>query len=153
MTTVIDKSPDHTAVIFEANYPKLTPQQLFDFFTKPELLVTWWPQEAEINLEEAESYALHWPSMEWTLRGVYTAVSPPHHLAFTWQWDHLLDLPTRLVDIKIEQKGNGSLLTLRHGTYTKSQVDQEDRQNHVDGWLHFLPQIDAANLSKIYEGE
>lgn len=138
MSEIKDVSKDNTAVHIEATFPQFTPQQLFDQLTQPKLLTQWWPQEAETDIQEGGTYALSWPAMNWTLRGEYTAVDRPARLAFTWNWDHQPELPERKVDITINAKEHGSSLSLQHGTYTDSAVDQEDRQSHIDGWLHFL---------------
>lgn len=133
-----DVSPDQTAVHIKAAFPNMVPQQLFNYFTQPDLLTVWWPQTALTHLREGGSYTLGWPEMNWTLRGTYTAVQPPSHLAFTWNWDHQPELPTRNVTLEIFPAEDGARLNLTQTAYASSEIDQTDRRDHINGWLHFL---------------
>ena len=151
MSKIQDVSKDNTAVLITAAFPDLSPQQLFDAFTQPKILTTWWSQQAQTDVVEGGAYEISWPAMNWTLRGNYTAVSPPSTLAFTWNWDHQPDLPQRNGVLTIEPDEVGSQLQIEHGHYTDSEVDQEDRQSHIDGWLHFLSvlhNVSALNAFK-----
>lgn len=141
MSQIKDISTEKTAVLITTIFPQFTPQQLYNHFTMPHLIAQWWPQSAEMDVQVGGKYELGWPMMGWTLRGEYTAVSAPSHLTFTWQWDHQPDLPIRTVDIQISPAEQGSKLLLQHGTYGDSDTEQEDRQSHIDGWLHFLQQL------------
>ena len=62
-------------------------------------------------------------------------------LGFTWQWDHSPELPERQVMLHIEPMTSGSRLMVIHGYYGNSEKEQEDRQHHIDGWQHFLVQL------------
>jgi uncharacterized protein YndB with AHSA1/START domain len=125
-----------------ANFPQFTPSALFRYWVEPDLLTKWWCQQAEIAPKLGGSYHLSWNSMNWHLRGRYTAFEPGQWLAFTWKWDHEPDLPTREVDVLFDSAPDGgTILTVTHGRYTDSAVDQADRQSHFDGWMHFLTQL------------
>lgn len=130
---------DH--MIASAEVPGLSPGQAFEYFTVPELLALWWPPEATTERQQGGRYVLRWPSMNWELSGEYTAFIPGERLAFTWQWAHKPELPARVVDVAFEPAGAGCRLTVTHGTYGNTTVEQEDRQSHIDGWLHFLGQL------------
>jgi uncharacterized protein YndB with AHSA1/START domain len=79
--------------------------------------------------------------MEWELYGEYSHFEPGRRLAFSWNWRHEPDLPTRQVDIQIEPLAQGSRLTLTHSAYSDSPADQTDRQSQIDGWHYFLGQL------------
>ena len=128
-------------VIFEADFPNLTPSQLFEAFTKADQLTQWWPQAAEVEAKLGGTYHLSWPSMGWHLRGNYTAFEPAKTLGFTWQWDHQPELPQRQVMINIARLASGSSLRIEHGYYGQSDEELEDRQSHIDGWHHFLERL------------
>jgi uncharacterized protein YndB with AHSA1/START domain len=116
--------------------------ELFQHWIVPELIARWWPQQAEIDAREGGEYHLSWPSMNWDLRGTFTAYEPGNRLAFSWRWDHEPETPTRQVDVKLEPVGDiGTQLTLTHGTYTDSAKDQEERQGHLEGWTYFLARL------------
>ena len=127
-----------------ATFPQFTPAELFRYWVEPGLLPRWWSPEAEITPQLGGTYHLAWQSMNWHLRGIFTAFERGKHLAFTWKWDHEPNLPTRNVDLRFETAPDGgTILTLTHGDYSDSEVDQEDRQSHLDGWMHFLTQLHA----------
>lgn len=118
-----------------------TPDELFRYWTDPELLTQWWPVEAEIDPREGGTYLASWPRMEWRLRGRYTAFEPGKRLTFTWNWDHEPDTPERQVDVLFEPSGDGTQMTIIHGPYTDSPADQQERQGHLEGWQHFCSRL------------
>lgn len=128
-------------VVMTADFPHLSPLALFDYFTMPELLAHWWPPEATIEGRPGGSYHLYWPAMNWELYGEYSQFEPGQRLAFSWQWRHEPDLPTRQVNIQIAAVAQGSRLTLTHNRYDQSERDQADRQSHIDGWYYFLAKL------------
>ncbi len=128
-------------VVLRATFPDWTVASIHDHLTKPELLVRWWPQAAETDVREGGAYHLSWPSMDWHLRGSYSALESGKRIAFTWRWDHEPDLPTRTVEIRLHELEGGAELELTHGTYGDTPGEQEDRQSHIDGWTHFLGQL------------
>ena len=48
-TGVIQLPSGADKLVFEAEYPGIDPAELFTFWTEPDLLTRWWPQEAEIE--------------------------------------------------------------------------------------------------------
>ncbi|MCI0397014.1 MAG: SRPBCC domain-containing protein [Chloroflexi bacterium] len=141
--TVTQIASDNTLVMMNADFPRLAPKVLFDYLTVPELLQRWWPPTAAVEPRPGGRYRLCWPEMQWELFGEFTHFEPGRRLAYTWQWQHRPDLPTRHVDILIEPLIQGSRLTLTHSAYSAEPQDQEDRQSHLDGWLHFLGQLQS----------
>lgn len=92
-------TPDH--VVLVETFARSSPDQLFQYFVDPDLLVQWWPQTAEVEPRLGGTYHLAWPSMNWHLRGDYTEFSPGDVLAFTWKWDHDRAKPVRTVRITL----------------------------------------------------
>ncbi|HEX8034294.1 MAG TPA: SRPBCC domain-containing protein [Ktedonobacterales bacterium] len=121
-------------------------QQLFANWTTPELLTKWWPQEAEIAAHAGGSYHLAWPRPDWHLVGSYVAFDPGVCLAFTWNWRHEPKQPTRYVVVTFAALSDGeggarTRLTVTHSLYGEEQEEQDQRQSHFDGWMHFLAQL------------
>lgn len=81
--------------------------------------------------------------MNWELTGRFQDTSPGRRLSYTWQWTHEPQLPTRMVTVDFEPLHSGSRVTVSHGRYGATAIEQEDRQSHIDGWLHFLGQLQA----------
>jgi uncharacterized protein YndB with AHSA1/START domain len=136
-------TPVNTLVV-EAEYANMTPGRLFEYWTQPGLLTSWWPQEAEIDGRVGGAYHLGWSAMGRHLRGHYTDFEPGQRLGFTWRWDHdPAEEPTRHVSISFEALGNGTKMTVTHGPYDDSAHDQEIRNDHhLVGWRHFLAQLE-----------
>ena len=134
-----------------AAYPGAAVERVWEHWTRPELLVRWWPREAETDVREGGAYHLGWPEQGWHLRGHYTAVEPGRLLAFTCAWDGELERTgPKHVTLRFEplpdagESDGGTRLILTHGTYAGTPEDREARQGHLDGWRHFLPCLGEA---------
>ena len=79
--------------------------------------------------------------MNWELSGKYLVYEPGAWLVFTWQWQHRPDLPQRTVAVTFETVDGGTRLAIAHSAYGNTAIEQEDRQSHIDGWLHFLGRL------------
>lgn len=140
--------PDVLTLVSE--YPGVGPERLWAYWTQPELLLRWWPRQAETDVRDGGMYHLAWPEQGFHLRGHYTAVDPAHLLAFTWAWDGEPEgTAPKQVTVLFEPLAGGALddgtrLTLTHGMYAGTPKDREARQHHLDGWRHFLPRLDEA---------
>jgi uncharacterized protein YndB with AHSA1/START domain len=137
----LSEEPDRMVVM--ADLPRLSTHAAFDYFTVPELLTRWWPQEAIVEPRVGGHYRLLWPSMNWELTGHYTSFEPGQRLAFTWWWTHQPELPVRHVEATFAPAGVGCRVTISHGSYGDTAAEQEDRQGHIDGWIFFLGQLQA----------
>jgi uncharacterized protein YndB with AHSA1/START domain len=140
----IQQPSDANRMIITADLPHLSPPAAFDYFTRPELLGRWWPPEANVEARAGGSYRLSWPAMGWELSGRYTAFEPGERLAFTWQWAHRPELPIRTVEVVFAAKNNGCHVTISHGIYGDTAIEQADRQEHIEGWIYFLGQLQAS---------
>ena len=130
-------------LLISADFPNFSRQELFAYFTQADLLPKWWsPNVPELDLSVGGKYHLAWSTMNWHLRGTYTAVERHKILAFSWKWDHAPELPMRNVCVMFTQRQAGAAsLMIIHGTYGDDESEQNDRQGHLDGWTHFLGQL------------
>lgn len=126
----------------EADFSGISPGELFSYWTEPEKLTLWWPQEAEVDARPDGSYQLSWPNMEWHLRGNYTTFRPGKMLVFTWRWDHEPHTPTRVVTLDFQSSDAGTTLQLIHGYYREHVLaDKEEKRGHIEGWHYFLGRL------------
>jgi uncharacterized protein YndB with AHSA1/START domain len=139
----VDQGADR--LVLQVELTKLSPEQVFDHFARPELLTRWWPTEAENDPRPGGWYHFAWPAQDWHLRGRYTAFEPGRSLGFTWQWDHEPERPMRhvAVDFAGHAHGGGCVVTVTHALYGDDPTEQEDRESHREGWLHFLARLDS----------
>lgn len=131
-------SPNDRLVV-EGDFTAFKPQELFDHFVTASLLTQWWPEKAQVNPGVGGDYRLEWPDMGWVLTGKYTTYEPGKHLVMTWHWNHDPDhVPERTVDLTFAPAvDGGTVLTIVHATYGDSETEQQERQGHLEGWIHF----------------
>ena len=131
---------DHTEVRVEIIIPRISPAQAFAYWTQAEHLEQWWVQKVgQLDATEGGAYEYHWMVNNSTLRGQFLEVIPTEILSFTWKWDHLPELPQRTVTIDFSSLNDtDTQLKIWHRSYDDSEPDQEERQNHIDGWQYFM---------------
>jgi uncharacterized protein YndB with AHSA1/START domain len=116
------------------------PDSLFELWTEPELLITWWGPEGY----ETTAHALDVrPGGRWrttmrasdgavrTVSGVYRAVEPPRRLVFTWAFeeDGVRGDETEVV-VTFEAAPGGTRLVLLQRTF----ATKASRDRHQQGW-------------------
>jgi uncharacterized protein YndB with AHSA1/START domain len=140
--TQMETGPEKLVVA--GNFPEFPPAELYDHFTKPELLKKWWPQETDIEMRVGGKFQLSWPDPGWTLLGTVKTAEPGRRFAFTWKWKHMPDFPELTVKVDFEPiEGGGTRLTLTHGPYDGSEAHQKEREGHLQGWVHVLARLKA----------
>ena len=113
-----------------------SPLEVYRYFTDPELLTTWWPEQASV-VERADGlYEFAWPGQDVRLVGQFIVTAPGRRLVFTWSFTHE-PLPPSTVDIGFEEAGGGTRLTIEH----THGDDPDERQGYVDGWKHFVERL------------
>jgi uncharacterized protein YndB with AHSA1/START domain len=138
MGVVTDVSPNTSTIRVVGDFGNFTPQELFDHWVKPELLVQWWPREATVDPRLGGAYTFSWPEKDWHLRGTYTAFEPAKHLGFTWMWDHDRGVSEPLqVDLTFEEIPGGTQLRIEHGPWADNEAAQTERLGVIEGWIHF----------------
>ena len=129
-------------LILTGDFSAFSSGAMFDYWTKPELLTQWWPEQAEVEPQQGGAYHMMWPKMNWLLRGQFTNYEPGRSLAFTWKWDHEPDTPTREVEVTLHERAEGGTrITIIHGPYDDSERAQKDRESHIEGWQFFCGRL------------
>ena len=128
-------------LVLDEPFPHLDADRLYAYWTRPELLTTFWAQEASVDLRVGGEYRLGWPSLGRTLRGTYLDVVPSRRLEFTWAWEEDPEARDRTVSMAFAAVEGGSALTIRHGPYGEEAAEQEERAAHREGWLHFCAEL------------
>jgi uncharacterized protein YndB with AHSA1/START domain len=141
----IDSAPDRLVVSVEL--PGLEPREALQHWLQPELLTRWWPAEAENDARIGGWYHIWWPVQGWHLRGRYTILDPDRALGFTWQWDHEPEQPLRHVAVDVTPRAEGgTVMTVTHAVYGDSAAEQGVRDEHREGWLHFLGRLASLGV-------
>ena len=122
-----DSSPEH--LVMTADF-SASPGRLFAYWTKAELVTSWWAEEADV---ENGRYHLGWPKLGRALLGRVTVSEPDQAFGFTWTWSHEPQLPERRVLLHFEPVSGGTRVRLEQGPYGDSEAERVDRQSHVEG--------------------
>ncbi len=123
-------------IVVVGDFKDFTPEELYDHWTRSDLLEYWWPAKAEADPKIGGHYAFSWPDMGWYLQGNYTAAEPGKHLGFTWTWNHEPGTYEPLqVDLYFAPIEEGTRLAIYHGPFTAENTGS--RQGIIEGWLHF----------------
>ena len=120
------------------------PETVFGFLIDPLLMAQWIGLSHVLEPHKGGLFQVE-VSRGNVARGVYTEVSPPRRVAFTWGWDSddpnlaLTPPGTSLVEIDLEPRGNGTLLRLRH-----SRLPKASSKLHDVRWSIYLGRLEAA---------
>lgn len=129
------------------------PDTVFGFLTDPARYVQWMGSRAVMDAAPGGVYRVEMAD-GFAAAGVFTDVSPPRHLAFTWGWAdddaaaHVLHpqpgpggraLPpgSTRVEVTLRLVDGGTWLVLRH----HDLATQELRDAHRDAWETYLPRL------------
>jgi uncharacterized protein YndB with AHSA1/START domain len=112
------------------------PDRVFDYFLKPELLVRWMGDFAQL---EANPDGLFRVDINGVLiRGHFVQIERPNLLVIAWGEAGNKAMPpgaTRLV-IRLAAQANGTRLELEH-----SGLAEAEASKHAIGWPHFLDRL------------
>jgi uncharacterized protein YndB with AHSA1/START domain len=123
--------------------------------TEPEQLVEWWGSDGGYQSENMTAdmriggeWKLSGIGKEgpFTVGGIYRVINPPQHLEFTWRhsWGDGDDASNdTIVRYDLEEHAGTTTLTLTHTNFG----DQEDRDEHAEGWPVVLAWM-AAYVTK-----
>lgn len=72
--------------------------------------------------------------------------------AFTWEWKHEPLAPHCQVEIHFKPSNKGTQLQLAQGPYEDSPEEEIRRQEHLQGWTHFLGHLKDIRFKEHREG-
>ena len=130
-----------------------TPEEVFDAWTNPEVLVRWWAMRpsqfspgCEVDLRVGGRYELRMQDGDTgdvvAVAGEYREVQRPHRLAFTWCWlgDGMLHPGhVSLVTVQFVPDGDRTTVVLEHSTL----ASEESRAGHGAGWKSVLASLET----------
>jgi uncharacterized protein YndB with AHSA1/START domain len=125
-------------------------EAVFDAWTSEEVLRRWlhagpdWDTpiaEVDLRVGGTVRVVMRNPETgsEWGARGEYTAVDPPHRLAFTWVWDHDPE-NLQMIELELsEQGGSTRVLMVNSGI-----PSDETRRDQEGGWQRCYDNLEHA---------
>ncbi len=120
-------------------YRRVTPDELYRFWTEPAKLELWWPPVAAIDPTVGGRYEFSFPELGETLSGTFSEVVPGERLAFSWNWQDEPDTPEGHVTVDFEARDRNTLLTVTHSGYGGNG---DGVQKQLEGWQHFLGRLE-----------
>ncbi len=115
------------------------PEDVFDHFVKPELMVQWMGDFARLEAKAGGLFSVDINGV--LIRGSYLALDRPRLIEIAWGEAGNGKMPpgaTRL-RIRLEAKDGGTLLSLEH-----SGLELSEAGKHAIGWPHFLERLAIA---------
>jgi len=115
-----------------------SPETVFNFLIDPALMAHWIGAFHKLEPRPGGIFQIE-VSPGNVARGVFTEVTPPHRVAFTWGWESndptLAVLPpgASLVEIELVRVESGTRLRLRH-----SRLPEAASEIHRERWSHHL---------------
>ncbi len=123
-------------LLLTGNFPCFTANDLFDHWTKPELLAKFWPPSSAIDLRVGGYFRFDWPDSGWYLHGHYLRVIRGVRLGFDWTWNVELGryLPL-IVDMYFKDIEGGARMTIEQGGFAPDEL--QAMPTTAEGWIHF----------------
>jgi uncharacterized protein YndB with AHSA1/START domain len=115
-----------------------SPEELFDLWTRPELMVQWMSPytgevhctaAADVRVGGAFSLVMHARESRCEIEGTYLEVQRPVRLVFSWIGPPTAGATTR-VTVELRALAGGTELTLTHEQLPTDEV----RSGHAEGW-------------------
>jgi uncharacterized protein YndB with AHSA1/START domain len=126
-------------------------EQVFDLWTKPDLMVRWMSPfpgavdcKASCDLRPGGAFSLVMSSAESSreVSGTYVQIDRPRKLVFTWMGPLTNDVST-LVTVELTPRGDETDLVLTHERLPTSAIVE----GHTRGWGNILDHLAAAVLN------
>jgi uncharacterized protein YndB with AHSA1/START domain len=116
-----------------------TPDRVFDYFVKPELLVRWMGDFARLEAVAGGLFSVDINGV--LIRGHFVRIEPPTLIEIAWGEAGNEAMPpaaTRLL-VTLEALGEGTRVQLEHSGLTPAES-----KKHAFGWAHFLERLVVA---------
>jgi uncharacterized protein YndB with AHSA1/START domain len=112
------------------------PDEVFDYFVRPELLVRWMGDLARLEAAAGGLFAVDINGV--IIRGTFVRVERPHLIEIAWGEAGNEEMPpgsTRLV-VRLTGHDGGTRVDLEHGG-----LGPREAPKHAIGWPHFLARL------------
>ena len=124
-------------------YIDAPPERVYEYFIRPEAIVTWMGETALLEAEPGGRIALDIKGAP--VRGRFLQLDPPHRLLISWGYAGSDSLPpgASTVEIRLTADRGGTRVDLEHRDLPDGQ-----RPGHLSGWTHYLGRLQVAALGR-----
>ncbi len=127
-----------------------SPDEVFQHFVDPELLVRWFypegckPERAILEPRIGGLFAVDMKTVDdlaLSVRGEVLELSFNSRLRFTWKWTSgpLVSVPESVVDLEFKATKSGTTLLIKQGFFSSEELMQE----HARGWEMALKRLEG----------
>jgi uncharacterized protein YndB with AHSA1/START domain len=115
------------------------PEVVYEYFTRPDAIVTWMGDYAMLEPEPGGLFALDIGGAP--VRGRFLELDPPHRLLISWGYAGSQRLPpgASTVEVRLVAVAGGTRVELEH-----RDLPPAERRGHRVGWAHYLHRVEAA---------
>jgi uncharacterized protein YndB with AHSA1/START domain len=116
------------------------PDSVYEYFTRPELMVRWMGEHADLEPVRGGRFAVDITGQ--AVRGEYVELDPPHRLVVSWGYAGSEEVPpgSSTVEVRFIASGGGTRVELEH-----RDLPEPRRAEHAVGWRHYLARLAARN--------
>jgi uncharacterized protein YndB with AHSA1/START domain len=109
------------------------PERVFEYFTRPEAVVTWMGGRAELDPRPGGEFRLYISGVP--VVGRYVEVDPPRRVVITWGRGGSAAFPpgASTLEVTIGAQADGSLVQIVH-----RGLPEKEAAKHAVGWAHYL---------------
>lgn len=123
---------------------KASPETLWDFLVEPEMMARWMGRANELDPRQGGVYRVEISDQVQAV-GEYLEVEPHSRilLSFGWEGHPAVGPGSTKVEITLQPDGDETVVRLRH-----LDLPTEERENHADGWKHYLDRLRVAGVGE-----
>jgi uncharacterized protein YndB with AHSA1/START domain len=134
-------------------FVEAAPEIVFDVVSKPEHVKQWWPDDARYETSPGSTGEISFGDN--AVGFTVVEAQPPRTFSFRWTQPAGTEAAagnSLLVTFDLTPSGNGTLIRMTETGFREmgweTAVLEEQYQNHIKGWDHFLPRI-APYLARL----
>jgi uncharacterized protein YndB with AHSA1/START domain len=115
------------------------PEVVYDYFTRPDAIVTWMGDYAVLEPEPGGRFTLDIRGAP--VRGRFLELDPPHRLVISWGYAGSQRLPpgASTVEVRLVAVDGGTRVELEH-----RDLPPAEHRGHAIGWAHYLRRVESA---------
>lgn len=120
------------------------PADVFDYFTRPEALVSWMGDRAVLDPRPDGEFTLYFDDR--CVQGRYVEVDRPRRLVITWGRSGSRQMPpfSSTLEVSFTAEAGGTRVTIIHHGLPASEAAR-----HALGWQHYLPRLKLAGEGNV----
>jgi uncharacterized protein YndB with AHSA1/START domain len=134
-------------------FVEAAPEIVFDVVSKPEHVKQWWPDDAHYETSPGSTGEIRFGDN--AVAFTVVEAQPPRTFSFRWTQPAGTEAAagnSLLVTFDLTPSGNGTLIRMTETGFREmgweTAVLEEQYQDHIKGWDHFLPRI-APYLARL----